>query len=358
METDKHTFQWLNFIDRPAFCVKDGKIIAANSAAEDRMFHVGMPVNEFITQSLALYETFKNGSLYFSITAGDTIWNTGVTRTEDYDIFIIEHNTDDEHLQTLALAAKQLRLPLSNIMTTTDNLLSRLNEIDPQTKHTAGQINSGLFQLLRIVSNMTDARNYKNKPISEFETVNLTAVVDEIIEKASALTERSSVSISYTAPDTAIFGLFHAESLERAIYNLLSNALKFAKANSALDIKLVRNGNIASFSVCNTNDEPYDERNIWTRYRRLPSVEDNRHGLGLGMTMIASAASTHGGAVLIDHPTPTETRFTITMEIKNAANSGTVRSPVFRISDYAGGRDRALLEFVELLSSDHYEGIN
>ena len=76
------------------------------------------------------------------------------------------------------------------------------------------------------------------------------------------------------------------------------------------------------------------------------------------MTMIASAASVHGGAVLIDHPTPTATRFTITMEIKATGNPGTVHSPIFRISDYAGGHDKALLEFVELLSSDHYEDIN
>ena len=46
----------------------------------------------------------------------------------------------------------------------------------------------------------------------------------------------------------------------------------------------------------------------------------------------------------------------MTIAIQKATGS-TLRSPVMRISDYAGGRDKALLEFADLLPTDAYDNI-
>ena len=46
-------------------------------------------------------------------------------------------------------------------------------------------------------------------------------------------------------------------------------------------------------------------------------------------------------------------------KIRIAKGSGTtVRSNVLRIGDYVGGRDKGLLEFAEILTSDAYKNIN
>jgi len=255
------------------------------------------------------------------------------------------------------LAAQQLRIPLANVMTVSDHLLEKLDSSDESLQHHASQINHGLFQLLRIISNMSDAGSYNRIPFTGMQTVNLTAVIGEIMEKAQAVSADAGLTLSYSGPDCPIFGLANEEKLERAIFNLLSNAMKFSPAGSTIDAKLTKNSNQLTFTVCNPNLDNAQEHSFWKQYRREPSIEDSRFGLGLGMTLVSAVASAHGGTVLVDSPNPGETRVTFTIAIKKE-NSDIVRSPAFRIGDYAGGRDKGLLELAEILPTDAYKKIN
>lgn len=357
METTNHLFPWLELIDRPAFCVKDGIVVDTNTAAQHRMLQEGMQVQQIVTDHRDVYETFENGCLYLTITLGEIPCTASVTRTKECDVFLLHQDTDDDHLQTLALAAQQLRIPLSNVMTVSDQLLEKLDRSDEDFQYHSSQMNHGLFQLLRIISNMSDASSYNRIPFSGMQTVNLTAVIDEIVEKAQAVSADAGLTISYSGPDCAIFGLASEEKLERAIFNLLSNAMKFSPAGSAIDVKLTKSGNLLTLTICNPNLDTVREHSFWKQYRREPSIEDSRFGLGLGMTLVSAVASAHGGTVLVDAPQPGQTRVTLTIAIKKDT-SGIVRSPAFRIGDYAGGRDKGLLELSEILPSDAYKKSN
>lgn len=357
METENLMFPWLNLVDRPAFCVKDGVIVALNAAAEGRMLRIGMDVREIVTEHRDAYAEFENGCLYLTVQVGGLPCNAGVARTRDCDIFFIMQDSDDDQLQALALAAQQLRIPLSNVMTVTDRMLSDLTDADGSVRQHANQLNHSLFQLLRVISNMSDAGSYGTSQLNGMQTTDLVSVIDEIIEKAQTFAANTGIQISYTGPNHSVFGLANSEKLERAVYNLLSNALKFSPAGSTVDVKLTRSGNLLSLTVCNFNTEPVDDHSFWSRYRREPAIEDSRYGLGLGMTLISATASAHGGTVLVDHPSPNETRVTMTLAIVNG-QANAVSSPVIRIGDYAGGRDKALLELSEILPTDSYENIN
>lgn len=357
METMNKPFPWLELVEHPAFCVKNRTVIAANTAAEHRMIRVNMDVNDFFTENLDVYNNFKEGSLYLTVTIGETPYDTRITRTLEYDIFVIRQKHDDKQLRALALAAQQLRIPLANVMTVTDRLLTALDTTDSVVQEQAGQINRSLFQLLRIISNMSDTDAYQNALPFSMHTIDFVAVFDEIVEKAKALTDNKRIAFHYTCPDSPVFGLANTEKLERAIYNLLSNAFKFAKENTSVDAKLAKTGNFLSFSICNTSSKPAEDTAFWTQYSREPAIEDNRNGLGLGMSLVCSVAAAHNGTVLVDHPTPEQTRVTMTVAIANDA-AGTVRSPITHIGDYAGGRDKGLLELADILPSDSYEKIN
>ncbi len=356
METTEQLFPWLELMDRPAFCAKGGAVIACNTAAQNRTVRVGVDINEIVTEQQDIYQNFSDGCLYLTITVGGLPCNASVNRTKDYDIFVLEQDSNADQLQALALAAQQLRIPLSNVMTVADHLLSDLDSKDAQTQQQVGQLQHGLFQLLRLISNMSDTGSYQKMPYTDMQLVNLTAVFREIIEKAQTVSERTGVILVYTEPDEVVLGLAESEKLERAVYNILSNALKFAPVGSTVEAKLSCNHNRLAFTVCNTCEEPLQEHPFWNRYRREPSIEDGRHGLGLGMTLIGAVAAAHGGTVLIDHPDSKSTRVTMTIAITKD-NSNTVRSPIMRIGDYAGGRDKALLEFADFLPTDAYDKI-
>lgn len=357
MELNKHPFPWLELINRPAFCVKDGIILAANSAAQRLGLQTSTNISDILTQNCESYEAFHSGSLYLTITVSQMPYSACITRNNECDIFTITQTEEDSQLQAFALAAQQLRTPLSNMMTVTDRLFADLNPEDINTQQQIGQINRSLFQMLRIISNMSDAESYNNTIIEGKQTINFTALFHEIMEKIQAVSESAQKKLSYNGPDFAIFGLADDEKLGRAIYNLISNALKFSPADSTVEAILTKNRNMLTFTVCNTNLEPVADCTFWNRYTRHPAIEDERFGLGLGMTLITSVTCAHGGTVLVDHPTPNLTRITMTIAITKD-DTGVLRSPVFRIGDYAGGRDKGLLELSETLPTDSYKKIN
>ena len=355
METANLPFPWIELIDRPAFCVQNGIVTVANTAAKNRFITAGTDISQIVTGHRQAYDEFQSGCLYLSITVNGLPCDASVKRTQDYDVFVLAQENDQ--LQSLALAAQHLRIPLANLMTVSDRLLSTLEENDAIAQQYAGQMNHALFQLLRIVSNMSDANSKLTVTHSNTHTVDMTAVFNEFIERASVYYKQSGVQLVYSGPGAPILSLANPEMLERAVYNLLSNALKFSPANCTVNVKLSRSGNMLSFVICNTTENPISESSFWNSYRREPSIADNRHGLGLGLSLVCAASSTHGGTVLIDHPEQTQTRVTMTMAIRTDT-SGIVRSPTVSLGDYAGGRDKGLLEFAEVLPSELYRNIN
>lgn len=356
METHNHSFPWLELIDHPAFCVKDGVVIAANSPAE-HMLRVGTDIREIVTENCDAYEAFESGTLYLTVSVCGLPCPASVTRTHDCDIFRIHRDEEDGVLQALALAAMQLRVPLANVMTVTDRLFSNMEHAEEQTQRQTSQINQNLYRLLRIISNMSDAGSYQRTGGSGMQTADLPAVIDEIMEKAQAFFAGTNIRLAYSGLKTSVFGQANTEKLERAIYNLLSNAANFSPAGSTVNAALTKNANQLIFTVCNSTPENPAEQSLWQRYRREPAIEDPRHGLGLGMTLVSAVAAAHGGTVLVDRPNAGETRVTMTVPIvKETAD--TVRSPVLRIGDYAGGRDKGLMELAEVLPANAFSNIN
>ena len=353
---DMNNFPWLELIDYPAFCVKDGAIVATNTLAEQRQFRVGTDIREIVTEHLDIYQNFKDGNLYLNINVCGVSCPASVVRTMECDIFHIRRTEDDDALQALALAATQLRIPLANLMTVADQLFANM-ETDEQTQSQTSQINQNLYRLLRIVSNMSDAGGYTQAGKTGIQTADLVSFMAEIMEKAQRFFTDTGIKLSYNGPTGSVFGAVNPEKIERAVYNLLSNAAKFSQEGSTVTASLTAKDDRLTFTLCNTNAEDIPVHGLWQQYRREPSIEDPRHGLGLGMTLASAVAAFHGGTILVDNPAANQTRITLTIPIVKG-NGDNVRSPILRVGDYAGGRDRGLIELSEVLPTESYRNIN
>lgn len=343
----------LEMMDRPAFTVRDGIIQYANQFAKNRLIQVGESVLPMLVANAQEYQSFQEGCLYLTLDFGTFSCGASVTRHGDEDVFLMDRDQDLVQLQTLALAGQQLRMPLSNIMLLADTLQSSFQE-NTKEKEIASQISRGLFQLLRIVGNMTDAERYVSNCLTNLQTTHLTNFLSEVFAKAETLLEGKSVSLHYEGLEKNVFSLIDRDQLERAILNMLSNAIKFAPKDSVVTAKAGICGKQVRISVENLGESipNHIQSSIFHRYQREPSAEDSRHGLGLGMTLIRSVAAIHGGTVLVDHPKGT--RVTMTIAIRKHIPGG-LRSSVLQISDYTGGWDSALVELSDTLPASKYK---
>jgi len=355
MEHITDAMEMVDHLLQPAFCVRDGMIIKANPAGVARMIEPGVPVSELLTTGREEYRDFKSGCLYLTLTVSGEVCGACVTRKRDFDLFTLEQETSRSELQAMALAARELREPLASVMITADRLFPMADSEDPSTREQVGRMNRGLFQILRIISNMSDAGRYCTDSGTRQEIRDVCAIVEEVMGKAQALAEYTGIRLEYHGISEPVHCLADAEKLERAIFNILSNALKFTPSGGTVQACLVRRENKLYLSVADNGSGIAESirGGIFSRYSREPGVEDGRYGIGLGLVLIHAAAALHGGTVLVDHPKETGTRITMTISIRSGSGSQ-LRSPMLAV-DYAGERDHGLLELSDTLPASLYD---
>ena len=345
----------LEMIDRPVFIVRDGKICQANQMAKNRLIRIGDDIGPLVADHAEDYAAFQSGNLHLTLNFGEFTCGASVSKHGDCDVFSMDRDEDLTQLQTLALAGQQIRTPLTSILCLADTLLPRL-QADTKERELVGQLSRGLFQLLRIAGNMADAERYVDSSFVNMQRTEMSGFLKEVFTKAAAQLEGKSVSMQYRGLTKAVFTLADREQLERAIYNIVSNAAKFAPKDSSVTATAEVTGNMLRITVENLGEgiPQHIQGSLFHRYRREPSIEDSRHGLGLGLTLIHAVAAIHGGTVLVDHPNGT--RVTMTVAIRKQMPGG-LRSPILQISDYAGGWDSTLVELSDTLPPTSYENI-
>ncbi len=346
---DKETipFETLNLIVSPCLCVKDGRIFRCNQAADPLMLPEGCEITPLLATGREEYAAFRGGSLYLTLNISGTVFGAEVERRGDWDFFLLEGPEETRELRALALAAADLREPLAGIQVSAE-MLAR--EAGPEAERQTAALNRSMAQMLRVIGNMSAAA----AGLSHQELVEITAVFREIFEKAQTLLRGIDLSLSYHGPEHRLYCVADTQELERAILNLLSNAAKFTPKGGSITASLTRQGRMLRLCVQDTGSGISDaiRGSVFRRYLRQPSIEDGRSGLGLGMVMVRSAASHHGGTVLMDRPPQGGTRVTMTIAIRQDCGTQ-LRSPLLRI-DYAGERDHALMELSDVLPAEYY----
>jgi len=349
----------LDLMIRPAFSVEDGIITQLNRGASARMIQSGTLVSELLLTGAEEYEALSDGCLYLTLTVANQPCGASVTRLDGFDVFVLEQDVRQPELQAMALAARELREPLSTLMIAADRLLPNLNTEDPAVQQQAAYINQSLHQMLRLIGNMSDAARYTDELVPTLEMQDVSLFLKEIFEKATILAENTGVTLRFSVLSEPSVCPVNAEKLERAVYNLISNAIKFSPAGSTVEAKLTRRGSKLHLTVSDSGSGiPRDLiSSVYSRYLRQAGVEDSLHGIGLGMVMIRSAAATHGGTVLIQRANK-GTKITLTISTQKRC-SDNLRSPRLKV-DYAGERDHGLIELSDSLpvSAYHSKKIN
>lgn len=344
MEGNKERNGMLDLMIRPGFSVRDGILEHVNPAAQGLLLSPGTAISELLATGEEEYAAFTEGCLYLKLKLGSGSCGACVSRVEDADIFVLDQEPDGQ-LQALALAAMELRTPLMNTMLSADHLPE-----SPETREYLARLNRGLYQLHRIINNMSDAGRFASETHLELRDPGM--VFGEIFEKAQCLLAHAGVTLTYQGLKEQLVTLLDREQLERAVLNMLSNAVKFSPEGSTLNATLSRTGKLLRLSILDSGCGIPENilPNVYSRYLRQPALEDPRSGLGLGMVLLRSAAANHGGTVLIDRPGKTGTRVTMTIQLRQGERTG-LRTPI----DLPSGLDPGLLELSDCLPASVYE---
>ena len=347
MEELKNIIQLLDQIPQPGFLIRDDQIENVNQAAQAMLLVPGQEFSPLLRTGAEDYSVFQDGQLCVTLSIGGIPQNAVITQLEDCRLVLLDSDETPEEFRSMALVSMELRGPLMQAISNA-RLLNAGNDI------AAARMNQSLMQMLRLVSNMADISRYTAS--SRMELRDVDAFLLELFEKAAALTN-DRISLSFEGLRRPVFSRIDPEQLERAVWNILSNCIKFMPEGGTITAALTRHTNQLRLTIEDSGSGIAEQvrTTLFQRYLRQPGIEDNRYGLGLGLSIVRTAAANHGGAVLISRRTGGGTRVTLTLPIRQDDHAA-LHSPLFR-PDYSGGFDHGLVELSDCLETAFYEDL-
>lgn len=343
MEEQRKISDFLDQIPQPGFLVSNGRIRQVNQAAAAMLLTAGQPILPLLKTGTEEYTALQDGQLNLVLTIAGHDHDAIVLPEGDCHLFLLDQEEDAAEFRSMALVSMEFRGPLMQAINSTRQLESD----DPA----AAKVSRSLMQMLRMVCNMSDISHYRSSARMEVRDVD--AFLLELFEKAGTLAGEH-ITISYEGLKQPLFVPVDPEQLERAVWNLLSNCLKFMPQEGSVQASLTRRGRMLHLTVQDTGSGIHEavRATLFRRYLRQPGIEDSRYGLGLGLAIVRTAAANHGGTVLIGSTPEGGTRVTMTISIDREMET-VLHSPLLRL-DYTGGWDHGLVELSDCLGTESF----
>ncbi|MCY3557691.1 MAG: ATP-binding protein [Chloroflexi bacterium] len=202
-------------------------------------------------------------------------------------------------------ASHELRTPLASISAAAETLevartpedSHRFREIIQNEAARMGQLVEEMLALARLESGLTEP---------EMVVVGMESLLAGTVESIRPQAEREGLSLSYAGLKSGAETMLMAdpELVERALLNLLHNAVKFTDAGGAVEV-LTEPGDEADpapmvwIRVRDTGIgiEPAEQSRIFQRFYRIDRARQSGGGTGLGLAVVRHIAEVHGGAV-------------------------------------------------------------
>ncbi len=188
--------------------------------------------------------------------------------------------------------AHDFRTPLARASARLDRLAATADA--PETRRLAAEARGDLDALIRA---MNEAMALRDGEAWSFETVRLDTLAAQAVELYQPLAEERGVAIRLRATETPVLGV--RSLLQRAVANLVDNAVKYSPDGGTVEVSVGRDGDRPWLSVADQGPGFTEEA-----AGGAPAVDPERESHGMGLAFVRAILRRHGASMTIDDARP------------------------------------------------------
>ena len=356
---DAQMQQILELFAQPAFWARDGVVVWCNGAARGLLTE-GTPVAALLENDTALFSHWsREGTLQIPLILGGAEYDAAVRATDDGELFVASHPTHELNITAAAVvsASASLRKPLHMMISAAAAMFEQLDGSLEQAAVPASQLNRSIYQLVRLCGQMSDGGQLLlHRKEAHRAPTELVSLLNDFVAQAQPLIESAGIRLVYTPPEAPIRGDVDRSLLERALYNLISNAMNYTRAGGTITLTAKRQDRLLLLSVSDTG-EGIDQSVMSTLFDRFctSAPGDSRRGLGLGLPMVREIARLHGGTMMVDANADGGTSVTFSVSLDKIPLELHSRCVLY---DYCGDLNHALVELSDVLDADMFNPVD
>jgi signal transduction histidine kinase len=225
--------------------------------------------------------------------------------------------------QAIHFVTHEMRSPLTAIQGSSE-LMGRYNLNDTKRKQMADMINAESKRLARMIQTFLDIERLTDGQMEirseQFDAVN---VINACMERARPLAERKQIELRIeTIAESVLEG--DRELMEYAVYNLLTNAVKYSPAETVVTVSAMRDHNRLRIAVRDQGigmDEK-ELRSIFQKFYRTKKAEASGEvGTGIGLSIVEQIVNHHGGRMEVSSSPGKGSCFTMVLPASELVSS-------------------------------------
>jgi two-component system phosphate regulon sensor histidine kinase PhoR len=196
----------------------------------------------------------------------------------------------------------ELRTPLAGIRAAAETLQEGALDDKPAAEEFLGHIQRETDRLTQMVEELLELSRIESgaAPL-RFAQLDAATLVQDTARRFSQQAERAGLKITAEATESPLPVIGDAERLERAIGNLVANAIKFTPAGGSVTVLVSRAADDVTISVRDTGIgiEPEELDRVFERFFKADRGRGSS-GTGLGLAIVKHIVQAHAGTVSVE----------------------------------------------------------
>ena len=223
----------------------------------------------------------------------------------------------------IANVSYELRTPLNTIIGFTEILAGQyFGALNERQAEYAGGILDSSHRLLLLINDILDLATIEAGHMTlELESIRLDALLQSVLGLVRERARQKKLQIECDCPPEIGSIVADERRLKQALFNVLTNAVKFTPEGGRIVLSARRRENEI---VLTTTDSgigipPEDRTRVFDKFERGSAPEARRSGAGLGLSLVKSFVELHGGRVELDSEAGVGTMVKCTLPARAAA---------------------------------------
>lgn len=222
--------------------------------------------------------------------------------------------------QFLASMSHELRTPMNAIIGFSDLLdAETAGPLSPKQRRFVGHVRNGAKHLLTLIDDILDLSKIEAGRMELHpEDVLLAEAVPEVLSLIKPLAMKKKITVKAEV-DSRLVVFADRVRIKQALYNLMSNAVKFTGEGGCVTVAACAQNSQAAISVSDTGAgiAPEDQTVLFEEFKQVGDTTKKSEGTGLGLAITKKIVEMQGGKIWLESELGKGSRFTFTLPLKS-----------------------------------------
>ena len=232
----------------------------------------------------------------------------------------------------VATVSHELRTPITSIMGYVELMLeARPEDISPDQAEMLRVVQRNGDRLCALADDLLTLSSFESGEFDlQLAWVDLGAVVRRVEEALRPLIDGRRLEVRFEVPDRPVEIEGDPGYLERVLFNLMGNSLKFTEDGGVITCTLERDEAGATLEVSDTGIgiPAAEQEHLFTRFFRASTAHTRAiQGTGMGLTIVNAIVEAHGGEIAVRSEHGRGTSVRVFLPVKTEGTSGLAQMP-------------------------------